>query len=193
MFDPLGLWCQHFSLNFKLYLQKVCKMFAPTEMDVPISDKSVPLHSEGIQLLRELISYKPVLPRVLLVGDEYIKRVYIASDGSVEGMSCTSHALTSSGEVKLLKASNRIGTSTVPTHELHAVYMAAHTHSLRSSNTCTLSCRCLSSLRLIFFSSRTRCPPDFNSWGLRSLRFTSDSWIKYAGNSFNWTGVLIPN
>ena len=95
-------------------------------MDVPLESKSIELQNEGIFLLRSLVVYKPVVPRRLLENSETIRRIYVSTDGSAEGMACTVHILTSKNNVKLIRASNKIGNGTPSTHELSGVYLGAH-------------------------------------------------------------------
>ena len=76
-------------LRFGLIYTSQCLETSDIEMDV----------------LKGWVEFKPGLHRKLLNRNEYIRRVYISTSGSVDGMSSTAQILTGTNNVKLIRAS----------------------------------------------------------------------------------------
>ena len=126
-FDPLGLHCQYWNMELKHLFAKVCKVFGPTELDIPLSTRMPKLEEEFKRICSKILANPPKPHKREILGDnEYMTHVFLAVDGSDIGMAATVHARiedckTGLVRTKLIRAANKHEDKlSVPSHEIHA-------------------------------------------------------------------------
>ena len=130
MYDPLGIFCNNFLMNFKTLFSKICKKFPQTDYDIEIGSRDPELRKELVENTKKLLALnlEPKMDRAFLKTTDKVVEVITSCDGSQEGYSCTIHMIIESknGEKRsrLIRASNKVQDSTVPITELYAYYLA---------------------------------------------------------------------
>merc|ERR1712081_3515 len=82
IFDPLGIFSNHFIINFKILFSKVCKQCPPGDYDTDIGSKDVTVRNEMIENVKKLIEFKCLpLKRNFLDEDENILYLIASGDG----------------------------------------------------------------------------------------------------------------
>ena len=130
LFDPLGIFCNHFIMNFKTLFSKVCKKFPQSDYDLEIGSRDIELRNAIVENTKKLIMLdtNPMLSRAILQPNEKVTKVITSCDGSLEGYSSTVHFIIESeiGEKRsrIIRASNKVLDSTVPITELYSYHLA---------------------------------------------------------------------
>ena len=131
LFDPLGWWCGHISMGFKLIMREVAQSFSTSEaeFDKPINASLPELHKKAVELIKGVLMLQETteIERTVIREDEELSKILISVDGSDVGHSAVLHFVLTNKQgqkrTKLVRAANKINVSSTPSNELNAYYL----------------------------------------------------------------------
>ena len=131
-FDPLGIMSQFWILELKHFFSRVCKVFEPTELDIPLKKRIPKLEQDFKKIMAKIIRIDCTqnIERAIMKNGEYISHLFVSLDGSEIGFSTCQHVRiinreTGKVKVSLIRAANKHEDKlSIPSHEIHAFRLA---------------------------------------------------------------------